>query len=137
MVNKFHKGDIKARKLVLNVYEKYYEFYKKFIEFATGMSFEYYSSKYFVGVLDATKEELHELTGIFIAFDGNQEVYCIPRDVNNDKFFDYIINNVPCKFKILKRTAGGTYMDHGPTTWRRDMSNISDEKLKNLKNKKA
>jgi len=58
-------------------------------------------------------------------------VFCIPRKPENDRIYDYVIENIPCKFKVLKRTRG-TYMDHGVSTFHRDMGR---ELARNLKDK--
>lgn len=139
IVKKFESGDDKAHKIFSDISKKYYEFYKNFIEFATGKPYIEYQEEYFLGTKDSTIEELHELTGIKIAKAEACEIYCIPRNPENDKLFDYIVENVPCKFKVLQKTRG-TYMDHGVQTWVRDMNRLSDEmrnKLKGTDNKKA
>ena len=124
MLKKFHEGENKSRKIFRDISKNYYEFYMKFIEFATGKSYKDYQDEYFLGTKDSTMEELHELTGIKIAKAGAYEIYCIPRRPENDRLFDYIVENVPCKFKILKKTRG-TYSDHGVQTWVRDSNRIS------------
>ena len=70
---------------------------------------------------ESSREELHELTGIKICEAGNYLIYCIPKTPENDRLFDYIIENVPVKYKILKRTRG-TFMDFGPSTFYRDQN---------------
>lgn len=132
ILKKFHEGDRKAHLAFSDISNRYYEFYMNFIEFATGKTYKEYQEEYFLGTKDSTKEELHELTGIKIANAEAHEVYCIPRNSENDKLFDYIVENVPCKFKILQKTRG-TYMDHGVQTWVRDMNRLSDEMRNKLK----
>ncbi len=126
ILKKFHQRDHKAHLAFNEISKNYYEFYMKFIEFATGKSYKDYQKEYFLGTKDSTQEELHELTGIKIANAEAYQIYCIPRRPENDKLFDYIVENVPCKFKILKKTRG-TYMDHGVQTWVRDSNRVSDE----------
>jgi hypothetical protein len=132
MLKKFHEGDNKAHKIFRDISQKYYEFYMKFIEFATGKPYSEYQEEYFLGTKDSTMEELHELTGIKIAKAEGYDVYCIPRRPENDRLFDYIVENVPCKFKILQKTRG-TYMDHGAQTWVRDSNRLSDEMRSKLR----
>lgn len=137
MLKKFHQGDNKARKIFWDISKRYYEFYMNLIEFATGKPYSEYQEEYFLGTKDSTREELHELTGVKIADAEAYQIYCIPRKPENDRIFDYIVENVPCKFKILKKTRG-TYMDHGVQTWVRDSNRLSDEMRNKLKgNKKA
>lgn len=133
----FHEHKPKAIKAFHEFARSYHDFYQAFIEFATGNKYKDYQTEYMFGHRDATKEELHELTGIKIACSGNNEVYCIPRTPENEKIFDYIIENVPSKYKILKKTRG-TYMDHGPSTFYRDGSRTPDhvkELLRKERNK--
>lgn len=114
----------------LKMYQEYYDFYKKFIEFALNKKYEDFQRDYFLASSDCSKEELNEITGILIATsgDGTYRQYCIPINENCDKFFNYIIENVPCEYKVLKKTRG-TYRDYGPTTWVREM-NKTPEKYK-------
>jgi len=131
MLKKFHEGDRKAQLLMSEIAEKYYDFYKNFIEFATGNPYKYYMAEYFLGAKESSTEELHELTGILIASAGNYEIYCIPKSKENDRLFDFIVENVPCKFKIIKKTRG-TYTDYGPQKWVRNMNRTKDDEIREI-----
>ena len=134
MLKKFHKHEIKAVRHFHSYYAVYLEFYKNLVEFITGNSYDdHYTKEYMMGTMDATKEEIHELTGIKIACSGNDTIFCIPRKPENDRIYMYIIDRVPHKYKVLKKTRG-TYMDHGVQTFQRDMNRTPNE-LKELQDK--
>lgn len=119
-----NSSDRKRTLAIHKMARKYHKFHKKFIEFATGKDYSYYEDKYFLGHIECSKEELHELTGIKIAESGNCDQYCIPRDPKSDKLYNYLLENLEgssFKFKVLKKTTG-TYMDHGPSNLHRGLS---------------
>jgi len=122
ILKKFHKHEIKALKQFNAYYERYLEFYQELFEFITGEKSDDFRKKYMFGFRDCSKEEIHEHTGIMIACADNDDVFCIPKNPENDRIYNYILENVPpkCKYKVLKKTRG-TYMDHGISTLHRDM----------------
>jgi len=131
-MKKAMSGDEKSYKKFIDKYNTYSEFYQNFIEFSTGKPYSYYELEYFLNAKDASMEELHELTGIMVDEGRSSKIFCIPRDSKNDKLFDYIVENVPCEFKILKK-INGTYCDYGPETYVRDTFKTSDKIRNELK----
>ena len=131
ILEKFYKREPKALRQFNAYRQTYYKFYKELFEFITDEPYDEFGEKYPLCVIDSSKEEIYEHTGIFIANSGPNEVFCIPRKPENDRIYDYVIENIPCKFKVLKRTRG-TYMDHGVSTFHRDMGR---ELARNLKDK--
>jgi hypothetical protein len=89
------------------------------VEFITGETYEQYEQKYVFGTMDATKETLHELTGVNICCTGNTEIFCIPKTKKGDEIYAFMLKNNPCKFKVLKKTRG-TYTDYGVQTHQRE-----------------
>ncbi|CAG7579706.1 MAG: hypothetical protein SLAVMIC_00034 [uncultured marine phage] len=119
IIKKFHNHEPKAIKQFHDCAKMYNDFYRSFVEFVTNNEYNYYIREYMFGSREAIQEEIHELTGIKVAEAGNNIIYCIPRTDENDPIYNWIIDNVPCKYKILKRTRG-TFMDHGVSTYWRD-----------------
>lgn len=135
-LNKFHNGCPKANKLMHDVYKEYFNFYKEFIKFAIDKGYdEYFEMEYMLGAMECSKEELHELTGIKICSSNNHYIFCIPKTSDNDRIYNYMIENLPCKFKVLQKTYG-TYTDFGIQTWARKMykRNYNDFISKHSKN---
>jgi len=93
--------DTKRALAISKSYSKYFEFYKKFIEFSTKKSYEYYEIKYSLSAKECSQEELHELTDIKIGEVENSQIYCIPKKEELDEIFNYIIENAP-NYKVLK-----------------------------------
>ena len=130
ILKKFHRNEIKAIRQFHTYYGIYHTFYKELVEFITGNTYDdYYTRKYMFDTMDVTKEIIHELTGVKICRADNVEIFCIPKTTEGDKIFDYMVENIPCKFKILKKTRG-TYMDGGAETLYRDMNDKSRQKFK-------
>lgn len=118
-LKKFHERDTKAIKKFNEHTRIHQAFFEELVKFITGTSYNNYVKKYAFRPSDCIKEEIHEMTGILIAAAGNYDTYCIPKTEENDKIYDFILENctVPCK--ILKKTVG-TYMDRGVSTHYRD-----------------
>lgn len=133
ILDKFHNNDKKAIITFHKYGEKYRDFYQSFIGFAMGKPYQYYQDNYIFETSIITKEILHEKTGILIAEAGNHHVYCIPKTIENEKLFDYIIKNVPVKYKVLKKTWG-SYYDYGPTKYYREQYKEINDKYKNIIN---
>jgi hypothetical protein len=123
-------------KLMWGDYGEYLEFYKNLLKFSINKGYdEHFEIEYMLGPMDSSMEELHEITGIKICVANSLDrIYCIPKTKENDKIYYYIIENVPCEFKILKRTRG-TYCDYGPQNFYRKMykKNYNDFISKNSK----
>ncbi len=110
-----------------NAAKLYGNFYDSFVEKFSGSSVKNLRLEYFLGFREASQEIIHELTGVNICCAGGTYIYCIPKSEAGYKIYNWILENCPCKYKVLKKTVG-TYMNFEPTTWAREMYQISDEK---------
>jgi len=102
-------------------------FLEKLIEFVIYKRMEDLFVKYNFKAYDCAIEEMHEMSGLFIATVGKGNIYCIPKDRKD--IFDFIRHNCENKIKILKRTQG-SFMKQEPSRLYRDLAtkrNIDDE----------
>jgi len=130
--NKYDINNPILNKKFRESFELYREFYEGLVEMITNKPYEYYRKHYMFGTMDATDEEIHEITGISIAEAEAFKIYCIPKTEENEVIFDYIIKNVKNKYKVLKRLGSGAYMEYGVSTFHRDMNKTSPEMLRRL-----
>lgn len=136
IIKKFHKNDPKALKQFHDHAKLYNDFYQKFVEKVTGNDYQYYIDEYMFGTKEATKEEVHETSGISVCDAGNYVQYCIP--LREGVIFDWLIDQLEgskLKHKVLKKTRG-TYMDHGVSTFHRDSNRTPNNIRQLLKGKK-
>jgi hypothetical protein len=116
----------KAAKAHWNAAKLYGKFYESFVDKFSGNSNEYFRFEYMFGFREATQEVIHELTGVNICCAGGTYIYCIPKTEIGYKIYDWILENCPCKHKILKKTVG-TYYNYDVTTWAREMYRTRDD----------
>lgn len=132
MMKKFSMNDIVGIKAHQKAYETYFLMYCDMIKEFTHKSYDdFYSYEYMSGAMESSREEFHEMTGVFIACASPYYIYCIPRTEIGDKIYDWILSNCKNKFKVLKKTYG-TYFDRGVQTWAREMYKISDSRREML-----
>jgi hypothetical protein len=134
IIEKFHKREPKALKKFNEIVRIYLDFYSKFVEYATGKSYQKHFQLEYFNSIECSKEEIHELTGIKIAESESHDIFCIPKNSETKRFCNWITDNAPEELKIkeLKKTRG-TYMDHGPSTYFRDNFKMPEETKKILK----
>lgn len=121
ILEKFLKREQKALIQFNEYYNSYTDFYKLLYEFITDESYDDFTQRYFFDTMECSHEEIYEQTGILITSANHTLIYCIPKKPELDKIYEYMLENIPCKFKILKRTRG-TYFDLGVSTHHRKNS---------------